>query len=84
MPTPSSEASVSADEVRIQLDRILQSQVFSRSRRQTVFLSFVVTAALEGREEELKEFVLGVEVFEKDASFDPGTDSIVRVAVERG
>ncbi len=47
------------------------------------FLSFIVDAQLENRTDTLKEFTLGVEVFEKDASFDPSIDSIVRVEASR-
>ena len=59
------------------------SKGFSRSGRQSAFLDYVVTAALEGRADRLKEFTLGIEVFEKDESFDPSVDSIVRVEATR-
>ena len=62
---------------------MLASKVFSLSKRQSAFLDYVVNAALEGGADRLKEFALGIEVFEKDESFDPGTDSIVRVEASR-
>ena len=73
----------SAAEARIQCDRILVSKGFIRSSRQSAFLDFVVNAALAGEEDRLKEFTIGIEVFEKDASFDPAVDSIVRVEASR-
>src|SRR5260370_39587542 len=45
-------------------------------------LRFVGERTLEGREEEIKESVLGQEVFGRH-SFDPRTDPIVRVEASR-
>ena len=78
-----SSSEVTAVQVRAQRDRILASKGFARSGRQSAFLEFVVNAALEGRADRLKEFTLGIEVFEKDESFDPSVDSIVRVEATR-
>ena len=75
------EASPAA--VRSERDRILASKIFSRSRRQSDFLDYVVDAALEGREDHLKEMTLGLDVFDRDDSFDPSIDSIVRVEASR-
>jgi TolB-like protein len=70
-------------QIRAQRDRIMASKGFSGSKRQCAFLEYVVNAALEGQTDRLKEFTLGIEVFEKDESFDPSTDSIVRVEASR-
>jgi len=70
-------------QIRAQRDRIMASKGFSGSRRQSAFLGYVVNAALEGQTDRLKEFTLGIEVFEKDESFDPSIDSIVRVEASR-
>ncbi len=74
-----SSSEATAAQVRAQRDRILASKGFSRSGRQSAFLEYVINAALEGRADRLKEFTLGIDVFEKDESFDPSVDSIVRV-----
>src|SRR2546429_9103570 len=66
-----------------QLKRILGSKAFRQSDRLKRFLSFIVTEAIGGRGERLKEFVVGVEVFGKDDSFDPRNDPIVRVQARR-
>src|SRR6266545_540311 len=68
---------------RQQLDRILASSTFRQVDRLKRFLSFIVTEALEGRGDQLKEYVIGVQVFGKDASFDPRADPIVRVQARR-
>ena len=66
-----------------QLDRLLASKTFSQVDRLKRFLSFIVREALDGRGTELKEYVIGVEVFGKEPSFDPRTDPIVRVQARR-
>ncbi len=70
---------VSAEAVRAQIDRILASPHFLRSQALSRFLRFVVEQTLEGKELELKEYRLGVDVFERGADFDPRIDPIVRM-----
>lgn len=71
------------DSIRAELQRILASTAFSGSDRHRRFLSYVVEQALKGDTEKLNEFVLGFEVFNKNESFDPRIDSIVRVEARR-
>ena len=71
------------EQVRAQRDRILASKLFALSNRTRAFLNFIINAELEGRADKLKEFTLGIDVFEKDESFDPSIDSIVRVEASR-
>jgi len=74
---PSSEADKAA--VGEQLERLLQSPHFHKSKRFPVFLRFVVGEALAGRADDLKERTLGIEVFGKDPRYDTTDDPIVRV-----
>lgn len=74
---------VTAASVRDQLANILASDAFSLSDRLSRFLQFVVEHILDGKTEPLKEYVIGVEVFDKDESFDPRIESIVRVEAAR-
>jgi serine/threonine-protein kinase len=69
--------------VRRQLDRISSSELFSRSPRMSRFLRFTVERSLEGRAEELKEYLLGVEVFDRKPEYDSRIDPIVRVEARR-
>jgi serine/threonine-protein kinase len=69
--------------VRDQLKRILQSNTFREAGRLKRFLEFVVMEKLEGRSDDLKEYVVAVQVFDKKTSFDPRTDPIVRVQARR-
>jgi TolB-like protein/Tfp pilus assembly protein PilF len=69
--------------VRDQINRISTSKTFQQCDRLKRFLSFIGLEAIAGRRNELKEYVIGVEVFGKEASFDPRTDPIVRVQARR-
>ena len=70
-------------EVRRQLQRIIESDVFRRSARMERFLSLAVERTLIGEPEKLKEYALGRDVFNRDEDYDPRTDSIVRVEAQR-
>ena len=66
------------------LQRILASRTFRRSQRHRTFLRHVVRAALTHHPEDLKEVVIGIEVYGRDiASYDPRRDPIVRVEAGR-
>jgi serine/threonine-protein kinase len=69
--------------VLAQLDKILNSSTFIRSKRLGRFLRFTVEQCLDGRQNALKEYLVGVEVFNKLETFDPRIDSIVRVEARR-
>jgi TolB-like protein/Flp pilus assembly protein TadD len=73
----------SAKKIRAQLDRILNSRSFEGVERLKRFFAFIVNETLEGRGDQLKEFVVGEYAFEKGASFDPRNDPIVRVQARR-
>jgi len=74
---------VPAPAVRAQLARIVESPAFARAPRLRRFLTYCVEAALEGSVERLKEYALGVDVFDRGAGFDPKADPIVRVDARR-
>jgi TolB-like protein/Tfp pilus assembly protein PilF len=80
---PPAMSGISETEVRQQLDRILASKTFQQVQRLKRFISFVVVETNEGRGDQLKEFVVGVQVFDKESSFDPRNDPIVRVQARR-
>jgi TolB-like protein len=72
-----------AEPVTLALERILASPLFSRADRQSRFLRYVVQKGLAGEDESLRETVIGVEVYERPATYDPKTDPIVRVEAAR-
>ena len=65
--------------IETELELILTSRLFSRSPKLSAFLRFVVELTLEGRAEDIKEYAIGVQVFERGELFDPRVDPIVRV-----
>src|SRR5258706_3532565 len=79
MPPVESEAV----DARRQLARVLESPGFARNERLSRFLRFVVERHLEGRDHELKESVIAVEVFGRSPDFNPRRDPIVRTEAGR-
>ncbi len=75
------EAEVRA--IRAQLSRTLESQLFSHAERLCRFLEFVVNETLEGRSDRLNQFAIAIDVFDRDETFDPAVDAIVRVEAGR-
>jgi TolB-like protein len=75
--------SADPDLVREQLDRILSSDVFATAGRHSRLLRYLVERTLAGEGGQLKEYVLGTEVFDRADTYDPRIDSIVRVEVRR-
>lgn len=69
--------------IREQLARILASDLFVRATRLRGFLEFVVEQTLAGREEQIKESVVGSEVYGREAGYDPRADAVVRVEATR-
>ena len=70
-------------EIEQQLARILRSRRFVSSPRMSALLTYLVRAGLSGEAEQLKGYSVGVDVFDRPESFDPSTDSIVRVQTGR-
>src|SRR5262245_14052155 len=80
LPSPQAP---SADAVRVQLEKILASSGFAQAERKSRFLRFTVETVLAGRGDQIKEYLLGVEVFDREASYNPQIDPIVRVEAGR-
>src|SRR4051794_29556823 len=69
--------------VREALFRARESPEFRQSPRMIQLLHFLVEASLGEHAAELKETVIGVEVFGRPADYDPKTDAVVRKEVRR-
>jgi tetratricopeptide (TPR) repeat protein len=65
------------------LARVMGSQTFARPRRLRILLAHLVQRTLEGRQDSLKEIVLGMEVFARGPDFNPKSDPIVRMDARR-
>jgi adenylate cyclase len=62
-----------------QVERILKSPGFKKSKILSDFLKFIVTETLSGNELTLKEYVIATNVLKKDTDFNPQLDAIVRI-----
>jgi TolB-like protein len=71
-------AEASSEPIRRELEKVLSSPGFERNDRLSKFLRFVVERQLEGKAEELKESLVGIEVFGRKPGYDPRQDSVVR------
>jgi tetratricopeptide (TPR) repeat protein len=69
--------------VASELERIAASPSFRKAEQCVRLLRYLTSRALEGSASELKEYVLGVSVFERPDSFDPQTDAVVRLEARR-
>ena len=65
------------------LERIVASVGFANSPRMSRFLRFVVEETVSGRAGDLKEYVVGLRVFDRPESFDPTVDPTVRVEASK-
>jgi TolB-like protein len=87
IPEPFSEAHQTGlpqpADVRAQLQKILESTLFSKCERLTRFISFAAQHSLTGARGPLKEYVIGIEVFDRTSGYDPRIDPIVRVEARR-
>jgi hypothetical protein len=69
----------SRGEITAQLEAMLAYKSFAGAERLSRMLRYLVETALQGGGSDLKEYTVGIEVFDRDASYDPRTDSVVRV-----
>jgi hypothetical protein len=79
---PSTEA-ISVGEIRVHLDRILNSETLRKAPNLCHLLDYVVTKWVEGDAHHIKESVIAIEVFGRRADFDGRIDNIVRVQAHR-
>ncbi|QHN02819.1 hypothetical protein FTO74_05095 [Granulicella sp. WH15] len=57
--------------------------MFAQSERLARFLRYTVEHAISGKDEPLKEFVIGTEVYDRRPPYHPSQDSIVRTEARR-
>ena len=69
--------------IRDQLSAVLDSVLFAHAERLGRFLRFVVDETLGGRADRLNQYAIAIDVFDRDETFDPAIDAIVRVEAGR-
>ncbi|MGE0500161.1 MAG: tetratricopeptide repeat protein [Rhizobiaceae bacterium] len=65
------------------LQKVLESDTFARSERARKLLKYLVEQEQDGEGERLKGTSVAIDVFGRDAEFDPSTDAVVRVQAGR-
>src|ERR1051326_238714 len=65
--------------VQAQLSKLLMSRLLKESQQLQSFLEFIVKETLAGRQDGLKEYLVGSKVFGRRRDYDPRHDGIVRV-----
>ena len=82
-PSLAAEPSIPGPEqgrlIRLHLKEVLASHAFAGSKRTQDFLELLVTHALEGEFDQLRERMIGAEMFGRPIGYDTGSDSVVRV-----
>ena len=68
------------DLVRAELERLLQSDQFKKSRRCQSLLSYVVEETIAGRGDQIKERQVGIHVFGRNPDYETAEDPVVRNA----
>jgi hypothetical protein len=68
---------------RDELDAVLRSHSFQQAPTLAALLSWLCNKRFAGESSQIKEYSIGAEVLRRGPSFDPDTDSIVRVEVNR-
>jgi hypothetical protein len=76
--TPASD--LAPEKILAQVELMAQDDVFRSSKRSVAFLRYVVTAALNGSADQIKERTIGIEVFGRSSSYETSLDHIVRTA----
>jgi len=69
--------------IRLTLQKVFESEFFRDSERIREFLEYIVHETLEGRGDRIKSYSIGIEVFKRNAGFDPSSDPIVRTTANR-
>jgi hypothetical protein len=68
---------------RAELQTVLQAPIFVRSPALSHLLSYLCEKTFAGETDQIKEYTIALDVFERQDSFDQDTDSIVRVEANR-
>ncbi|TPM94842.1 hypothetical protein [Mesorhizobium sp. B2-1-3A] len=83
LDTSTVEPTVTCEEARAELARLLSDPQFHCADRNKRFLQFISEELFEGRQDSIKAYTVAVDVFGRPASFDPGIDPIVRIEATR-
>jgi TolB-like protein len=72
-----------AQDIRAYLGRLVAGEHFSGSSRRGQLLRYLVEHTLKGDADKINEYAIGLDVFQRPASFDPRIESLVRTEFSR-
>ena len=78
-----SPGSIDLEAQREELETVLRSEHFTRAPMLARLLSYLCEKLFAGEARQVKEYTVGVDVFQREPSFDQNSDSIVRVEANR-
>lgn len=71
------------EDIQKQLHRLIHSKSFRHASALQRLLQYLVSRAIEDPFADIKEYTIGMEVFDRGVNYDPQTDTIVRVQIHR-
>src|SRR5215204_2323865 len=74
---------IGPDLIRRQLHLLLDYKELKNAPTLAKFLEFIVEEKLAGREDEIKEYTIGVKALQKPGDFNPQLDAVVRIHAGR-
>ncbi len=74
---------ISAEQIKIQLQKICESDELKTKRVLCKLLNYITMETLEGREDQIKGYTIGLAVFNKGFDFDADQDALVRINAGR-
>ena len=77
------DGSIPLQVIQDALQRVVASRDFRNSERKRRFLKFVVQETLAGRADRIKAYSIALDAFDRDPSFNPGADPVVRIEAGR-
>jgi TolB-like protein len=78
-PVRRPDSAVTHQQIRSQLAMISATEEFQRSKRSSRFLNYIVEETLAGRASRIKAYTVAISVLDRDDTFDPQTDPMVRI-----
>ncbi len=71
------------EDIQRQLSKIIHSKPFRHASALQRLLQYLISKALADPFADIKEYTIGMEVFERGPDYDPQSDTIVRVQIHR-
>jgi len=78
-----SDIKFSSEEIYTQVDKICQSGELDSKKLLCRLFKYLIDETIAGREDRLKGYTIGVDVFNKNEDFDPEQDPLVRIHAGR-